>query len=84
MDSLFTAEKAKAEAAALRAIRIQVDGDDATRQLQLDGLYKYTGGSIFEVGEREGQDIVTLSLRQATDATNFAQAVVTNNIATAV
>ncbi len=84
MDSLFTAEKAKAEAAALRAIRIQVDGDDATRQLQLDGLYKYNAGSIFEAGEQEGQDIVTLSLRQATDATNFAQAKVTNNITTAV
>jgi hypothetical protein len=69
----YAAEEAKAEAGSLRAVRVQVAGSGG-RLLKIDGLFQYTKGALFKIGEQDGQDIVELELEEATDNTNFLSA----------
>lgn len=80
----YATEKTAAEASTLRAIRIQCDGDDATRQVQFDMLLKHNLGSLFKIGEFQGQDMIELDLVESSDATNLFKVKCTNNIATMV
>lgn len=74
------AQLAIAEAATLRALRLNVAGS-ANRALTLDQLVKYEQGSLQTIGEQDGQDIVTLRFREATDGTNLLAASLVNQIA---
>jgi hypothetical protein len=76
----FATEKAAAVAGTLRAIRLQVSGS-SSRDLKLDGLYKYTKPDILLVGSENGQNTVVLELESATDGTNLFSAVLSNNTA---
>lgn len=77
----YDLEKTAAEAMTLRAVRLQADGTSG-RQLQIDFLAKHTLGSVFKVGEQNGQDIVEFDMQEATDGTNLMQVKLTNNVAT--
>lgn len=78
-------EKTAAEALTLRAIRIQADitGVEAD-QLKLDGLFKYTAGSVFPNDRNNGEVLCKLSLEAATDDTNTFAMVVQNGITAAI
>jgi hypothetical protein len=76
----FAVEQAAAEATTLRAVRIQCDGDDASRRVRFDMLLKHNLGSLFKVGEFEGQDIVEMELVESSDGTNLFSVEVTSNI----
>ena len=76
----YDIEKAKAEAAALRAVRLEiVSGSDS---LKLDMLAKHEKGSLFKIDTKDGQDIVTMSLVDSDDGTNMFEAVVVNQVNT--
>lgn len=77
----YATEKAAAEALTLRAMRIQIDGSDATRQIQLDMLLKYRVPELFGLDYDDETTIVTLDLVGSTDGTNAWLAKVTNNVA---
>ena len=77
----YDTEKTAAEAGTLRAIRLQADGTSG-RQLQIDFLARHSRGSVFKVGEEQGQDIVEMELEEATDGTNLISFKLTNNVAT--
>lgn len=66
----YAAEAAKAVAGDLRAIQVKVAGSGG-RSLKINGLYRHAKPSLFRVGEQDGQDIVEMSLVEATDETNF-------------
>lgn len=76
----YALEKTAAEAMTLRAVRIEVDGT-SSRVFKLDFLAKHTLGSVFKVGDQNGQDIVEFDMQEATDGTNLLVASLTNNIA---
>lgn len=78
----YATEKAAAEALTLRGMRIQIDGSDATRQIQLDMLLKYRTPELYAMDYDDEQTIVTLDLVGSTDGTNAWLAKVTNNVAT--
>lgn len=75
----FATEKAAAEATppTLRALRIRVLGT-SSRELRLDMLCKHVPGSIQELGEEDGADVVEMKLTSATDGTNFFRVVTVN------
>jgi hypothetical protein len=73
----YATEKAKAQSQGLRAVRLQVSGT-SSRDLKIDGLYKYAKPDILMLGSQDGQVIVVLELEEATDGTNFMQAIVVN------
>lgn len=73
----FALEQQCAENATLRAMRIQADGADG-RQVQWDMMLKHNLGSLFKVGEFEGQDIVEMELVESTDGSHLFQMKVTN------
>lgn len=64
----FATEIAAAEAQTVRAIRLRVP--TSGNSLYLDMLAKYEQGSIQTIGSEDGQDIVEMSLVDATDGTN--------------
>lgn len=76
----YTTEKAAAEAMTLRAMRIQIDGSDATRQIRMDMLLKYRVPELFAFEYDDEQIIAVLDLVGSTDGTNAWEAVVTNNV----
>lgn len=76
----YDAERAAAEAGTLRAIRAKIEGPLANRSLQLDMLVKHTAASMFEVGEEDGQVSANFKMQEATDATNFFSAILTNGV----
>ena len=80
VDSIRTTELAMAAAAATRALRIEVDGS-ADRKLRLDMLVTHEMGSLYEIGNRDGQDIVVMPFMGTSDGTNFFSAEVSNLIA---
>lgn len=71
VDAQYALEKAAAEAidggatGGLRAMRLEVNhgvliGVSSTRRLRLDMIARPEMGSVFEVGTRDGQDVVTV------------------------
>lgn len=81
MGAQYATEKTAAEALALRAVRLQIDGSDATRQIQIDALMKYRTPELFAIEYDDETTIVTLDLVGSTDGTNAWVAKVTNNVA---
>lgn len=77
----YDTEKAAAEAQTLRAVRLQLDGT-ASKQIQIDVLMKHKAGSLFKVGEFDGQDVVTLDLEGSTDDSNFMRISLKNTATT--
>lgn len=75
----YAIEKTAAEAQTLRAMRFKVLGT-TSREFTLDMLLKHEAGSVFKVGEDDGQDIVEFKLQDATDATNWLSAKVVNAV----
>lgn len=76
--TLHEAELAKAESEALRAVRFKMDGS-GSRAVTLDTLCKYVAGSLdVPVDEYMGQDVYEMRLQEATDGTDFVDAVVVN------
>lgn len=75
----YATERAAAEAGTLRTIRLAVAGT-SSRALNIDFLAKYERPEIFELGEQDGQHIVTLTLQESTDGTNLASFGLTNNV----
>lgn len=73
----YATEKAAAEAQTLRAVRIQLDGSTAARQIQLDMLLKYRVPELFGFEVDQGQFVVTMDLVGSTDGTNAWLAKVT-------
>jgi len=72
----FLTEQAAAESQINRAVRIQCDGT-AGRQVQWDMMLKHNQGSLFKIGEFEGQDMVEMTSVETSDQTNlFAMKVV--------
>ena len=78
----YATEKTAAEAMSLRAMRIQIDGSVATRQIQLDMLLKYVKPELYAIDYDDEQAIVTMNLVGSTDGTNAWLAKVTNSVAT--
>ena len=76
----YAEEKLQAEAAGLRALRLKLTS--GANELQLDTLLKHTEGSVFALGDEDGQHIVELNLVDADDATNLLQAVLINLVNT--
>jgi len=79
----FTVEQTAAEAQTLRAVRIQADGTSG-RQCQWDMILKHNLGSLFKIGEFEGQEMIEMELVESTDATNLFRVKVTNNVSAMV
>ena len=77
----YATEKTAAEAATLRAIRLQFDGS-SSRQLLLDWLCKHAPGSLFEFGQQDGQHIVEMNFVESADGTNLIAGTVINGVAT--
>lgn len=78
----WATEKARAEAAALRAVEIRATvGADI---LKLQGLFKYTAGSVLPDDSRNGQRIATLRLEGSTDDVNYARSIITNGQQTVI
>lgn len=77
----YAAELAKAEAGALRALRIRLTAG-GSRVFYVDALCQHTKPSLFKIGEQDGQDIVEIELEEASDGTNFLRAVVETTAAT--
>ena len=77
----FATERTAAEASTLRAVQMTLAGA-GNEALDLKFLAKHTAGSIDDLGEQDGQRVVTLNLQEATDSTNLFEAVLTNDIAT--
>ncbi len=77
----FATERTAAEAQTLRAVQMSLSGagDEA---LLLKFLAKHTPGSLGDLGEQDGQRVVTLELQEATDGTNLFEAVLDNAVAT--
>lgn len=78
-------EKTAAEGLTLRAVRIQasitgVEADD----IKIDGLYKYTMGSLFPTDRNNGEVMCKLSLEGSTDDTNSFSLAVTNGVTSAI
>lgn len=81
MGAQYATEKTAAQNLALRAVRLQIDGSDASRQIQLDMLLKYRVPELFAIDYDDETTIVTLDLVGSTDGTNAWVAKVTNNVA---
>lgn len=79
----FATEQAAAEAQTLRAVRVQVNGT-SSRRVRFDMLVKHNLGSLFKVGEFEGQDVVEMELVETTDGSNLFRVEVVNNVAAMV
>ena len=79
----YNTEKTAAEAATLRAVRVQID-DTASRQIQIDMLMKHEAASMFKIGEFQGSDVVAMNLVGSTDDTNFWRITLKNSVATLV
>ena len=77
----YDTEKAAAEAQTLRAVRLKIAGT-GTSEIDVDMLMKHKAGSLFEVGDMQGQDIVTLDLVGSTDGTNFLRLIAKNAVST--
>lgn len=73
----WATEKTAAEAGTLRAVQLQADVG-ANRQLKIKSLMRYTAGSLFPDGEKEGLQTVLLKLEGSTDDTNFIELVAKN------
>lgn len=76
----YDAQKAAAEAATLRAIRILVDNASANRSIQFDMLVKFDAASFFEVGDADGQVEGVFKFVESTDGTNFFKVIVENGV----
>lgn len=66
----YAAEKAHAEAQDLRAVRLAVTGPSG-HLLWFDMLMRHESPTLFNIGSQDGQDIVSMSLVESTDQTNF-------------
>lgn len=73
----FATEKTAAEAQTLRAVRVQIDGSSAARQIQMDMLLKHRVPELFSFEVDQGQFIYQLDLVGSTDGTNAFLAKVT-------
>jgi len=71
----YNAEVAAAEAQTLRGMRFAFAGT-SSRAFNLDVLAKHTAGSLVTVDESDGQVVYDVVMQEATDATNFLEAVV--------
>lgn len=80
----YATEKTAAEAQTLRAVQIRCDGSTANLQVKFNMLVKHNMAGLIKIGEFEAQDLVEMELVESTDATNFFQVIVTNNIAAIV
>jgi len=78
---IWATEKTAAEAGTLRQITI-LSAISGTRSLQFRALMKYSAGSLFPDGEKDGLQTVSLKLEGSTDATNFLEMVCKNAIGT--
>lgn len=72
--STYAAEQAKADAGSLRAVSVHVDGSGG-RSLDINMLMKHSKAGLWAPGVDQGQDTLTFSLEEATDATNFLEVV---------
>lgn len=77
----YDAQRAAAEAATLRAVRVKID-QSATRTFQVDMLVKHVGASMFGVAEADGQVSTTFNFQESSDGTNFFSAILLNGIGT--
>ena len=77
----YDTEKTAAEAATLRAVRLEILGTQS-RELELDMLLKHERGSLFSVGQQDGQDIVVMKFEDSDDGTNLFSAKAVNKINT--
>ena len=77
----FETERTAAEAQTLRAVQMSLAGA-GNEDLQLKFLAKHVAGSLDDLGEQDGQRVVTLNLQESTDGTNLFEPVLTNDIAT--
>lgn len=78
-------EKTAAEALTLRAVRIQASITGAVAyDLKIDGLYKYTLGSVFPQDRNNGEVMCKLALEASTDDTNTFALTTTNNVTAAI
>lgn len=94
VDSQYATEKTAAEAidggatGGLRAIRLEVNhgvliGVSSTRRLRANLIARNEAGSMFEVGTRDGQDIVTARYREThSTAAQYLEVEVVNDVAT--
>lgn len=77
----FDTEATKARAQSLRSIRI-LTTVSASAILELDANVKYDGDDIFEVGDQDGQRIVTMNfVESGDDLAHIFKAIVTNTTA---
>lgn len=76
-DGQFDIEHAAAEAQTLRAIRIRCSGS-SNRRADFDMILKHSMGSLFKIGEFEGQDVIEMNFVESTDATNLFRLTVVN------
>jgi len=76
----FDAQKTAAEAGTLRAVRLEL-AQESTRNIQIDGLFKFEAASFFEVGDADGQVAGTFKLVESTDGTNLLRIKVNNTAA---
>lgn len=77
----YSTEKTAAEAGTLRAVELRMTGS-SPRSFKLQFLAKHERGSLFQIGTRDGQNVVELRLVGSTDATNYMAAVLLNQVAT--
>lgn len=77
----YATERTAAEAQTLRAVQMKLTGP-GTEILVLTFLAKHVAGSLDDLGEQDGQRVVTLNFQEATDGTNLFEAVLTNETAT--
>ena len=73
MGAQYAAEKVAAMAQDTRGIRLRIL-NASYYDLYLDMLLKYTNPDLFSVGSEDGQDVLTLSLQDATDGSNVFEA----------
>jgi len=78
---IWATEKTAAEAGTARMVSI-LSTITAARSLQFIGYMKYSAGSLFPDGEKDGLQTVNLKLEGSTDLTNFLIMVCKNAIAT--
>lgn len=82
----FAQEVLLAESQTLRAVRIRLSngGAGATlKQIDFDLLGKYTESPV-KVDEKDGQDVVSLKLTDATDGTEVLRVAISNQVTTLI
>lgn len=76
--SQYATEKTAAEAQTLRACEVRLTDSGGAMSLKLQFLAKHERGSLFTLGQQQGQNVVEVSLVGSTDATNYMAAVLVN------